>query len=46
MLDMNVTVDGDSQYFTTPRKHNHSATVPSYQVSLKYDAALWVVERC
>ena len=37
MLDTNVTVDDKSQYLTVPRKHNHSANIPSAQVLLVYD---------
>ena len=37
MLDINLTVDDNSQYFTTPRKHDHSSTVPSSKIPLVSD---------
>ena len=37
MLDKNVNVDDNSQYFATPIYQNHSATAPSAQVFLLYD---------
>ena len=32
MLDMNVTVYYDSQYFETPRENNHSETAPKFHI--------------
>ena len=37
MLDKNLTIDGDSQSFENPRKHNNSVTAPNSQVPLEYD---------
>ena len=37
MLDTHVTLDEKSQSFALPRKQNHSATEPSYQVPLVSD---------
>ena len=37
MLDKNLTIDGDSQSFENPRKHNNSAIVPSTHILLVSD---------
>ena len=37
MLDTNVIVDKKCQSFATSRKHNHSVTMTSPQVSLECD---------
>ena len=37
MLDTNSTVNGNSQYYTTPIKDNHSDTVPIAQFILGSD---------
>ena len=37
MLDTNVNVNDDSQYFATPRKHNQIDTEQIYQVLLGSD---------
>ena len=37
MVDTNITLDENSQYFSTPRKYNHSETASRAQVMLGFD---------